>query len=153
MRKSLAIIIVVAVLGVMAVLFRPNSSSNTTGSSPLKTTASQTTSTTPTAGTNQAVQTSSPTYKDGNYSSSDSNRYESVTVQITIQNGQLTAVDANANARDFQSQTYIDYGLPQLKQQTLAAKSANIDGVSGATMLSQSYQTSLQAALNQAANG
>ncbi len=39
---------------------------------------------------------------------------------------------------------------PLLQSQTISAQSAQIDGVSGATYTSQSYQQSLQSALDQA---
>jgi uncharacterized protein with FMN-binding domain len=41
------------------------------------------------------------------------------------------------------------YAIPQLNQQAVAANSANINGVSGATFTSQAYAQSLQAAIDQ----
>ena len=42
------------------------------------------------------------------------------------------------------------YALPELRQQVLQAQSARIDGVSGATVTSDGYRESLQAALDAA---
>ncbi len=42
------------------------------------------------------------------------------------------------------------YALPRLRQQALQAQSANIDGVSGATVTSGGYRESLQSALDAA---
>jgi len=45
------------------------------------------------------------------------------------------------------------YALPELRQQALQAQSARIDGVSGATVTSDGYRESLQAALDAAHPG
>jgi uncharacterized protein with FMN-binding domain len=78
-------------------------------------------------------------------------RYGPVAVQITVSNGQVTAVDAveypTAKARDVQINTR---AVPQLNQETLAAQSAQIDMISGATYTSVGYITSLQSALDMA---
>lgn len=76
-------------------------------------------------------------------------RYGPVAVQITMANGQITAVDAveypTAKARDVQINTR---AVPQLNRETLAAQSAQIDMISGATYTSVGYITSLQSALD-----
>jgi uncharacterized protein with FMN-binding domain len=78
-------------------------------------------------------------------------RYGPVAVQITVSNGRVTAVDAveypTAKARDVQINTR---AVPQLNQETLAAQSAQIDMISGATYTSVGYITSLQSALDRA---
>ena len=50
---------------------------------------------------------------------------------------------------DGRSQEISSFAGPQLAQQALAAQSANIDGVSGATYTSESYRASLQSAIDQ----
>lgn len=76
-------------------------------------------------------------------------RYGPVQVRITVQNGKLTDVKAvtypQENPRD---QEINGYAVPQLNRETLAAQSAHIDAVSGATYTSQGYQRSLQSALD-----
>jgi uncharacterized protein with FMN-binding domain len=78
-------------------------------------------------------------------------RYGPVQVRITVSNGRLTAVDAieypTESPRDAQINSY---AVPQLNQEALAARSAQIDMISGATYTSQGYVTSLQSALDKA---
>ena len=108
-----------------------NASSGTTG----------TTTTTTTAPTKTVTVT-------GN---SASTRYGPVVVQITVTNGEISAVDAveypTAKARDVQIN---QRAVPLLNQEALAAQSANIHTVSGATYTSRGYVTSLQSALDKA---
>jgi uncharacterized protein with FMN-binding domain len=75
--------------------------------------------------------------------------YGNVQVQITVVNGRITdavAVKAPSGKND----RYTNMAVPTLKQQTLAAQSANIKGVSGASYTSYGWFTSLQGALTQA---
>lgn len=78
-------------------------------------------------------------------------RWGPVQVQITVQNGTVTGVTAvvypQNNPRDVQLNSY---AIPQLNQEATAAKSAQIDMVSGATYTSEGYLGSLQSALNKA---
>jgi uncharacterized protein with FMN-binding domain len=78
------------------------------------------------------------------------NKYGDVQVQVTTSGGRITRVAAlRLPSSDGRSQQISSYAGPQLAQQALAAQNANIDGVSGATYTSESYKTSLQAALDQ----
>jgi uncharacterized protein with FMN-binding domain len=74
-----------------------------------------------------------------------------VQVQITVAGGQITDVTPvqypNGNGRD---QEINSYALPVLAKEALAAQSANIDHVSGATVTSDGYVQSLQSAIDQA---
>ena len=75
--------------------------------------------------------------------------YGNVQVQITVVNGRITdavAVKAPSGKND----RYTNMAVPTLKKQTLAAQSANIKGVSGASYTSNGWFTSLQGALAQA---
>ncbi|MGY5010030.1 FMN-binding protein [Streptomyces sp. 900105755] len=78
-------------------------------------------------------------------------RWGPVQVKVTIKNGKITDVTAvqypSDNPRD---QEINQYALPQLRTEALAAQSASIDTVSGATYTSQGYQQSLQSALDSA---
>ena len=56
---------------------------------------------------------------------------------------------ASLNETDPRSVHIDDEAIPQLRQQVLAAQSASIDGVSGATFTSQAYAQSVQSALDQ----
>jgi len=80
-----------------------------------------------------------------------STRWGPVQVQLTVAGKKITAVDVvqypNGNGRD---QEINSYAIPTLVQETLSAQSANIDMVSGATVTSDGYLTSLQSALDKA---
>ena len=72
--------------------------------------------------------------------------YGTVQVKITVSNGRITdavAVQAPGGRND----RYTQMAVPILKQQTLAAQSANIKGASGASYTSYGWFKSLQGAL------
>jgi len=72
-----------------------------------------------------------------------------VQVKITVSNGRIT--DATAlQSPNGRSQRFSDYALPNLRQQTLQAQSANIQGVSGASYTSYGWYKSLISALQKA---
>lgn len=79
-----------------------------------------------------------------------SNQYGDVTVTVTLENGTITEVDADASVYDHHSQRYVQTAIPILREEVLAANSADVDTVSGATFTSQSYLSSLQSALDKA---
>ena len=75
--------------------------------------------------------------------------YGNVQVQITVVNGRITdAVEVKAPSG--RNDRYTNMAVPILKQQTLKAQSANIQGASGASYTSYGWYTSLQGALAQA---
>lgn len=78
-------------------------------------------------------------------------RYGPVQVAITVAGGKI--VDASAVAApsaDAKSADISQQAIPQLREATLAAQSAEVAAVSGATFTSTGWRTSLQAALAQA---
>jgi uncharacterized protein with FMN-binding domain len=78
-------------------------------------------------------------------------RWGPVQVRITVAGGKVTDVAVpqypTGNGKDREINAY---ALPELTQETLSAQGADIDMVSGATVTSQGYVTSLQSALDQA---
>jgi hypothetical protein len=74
-----------------------------------------------------------------------------VQVQVTLTGAKLTAVKVlqvpQESGRD---QEIAGFAVPQLTQEALAAQSAHIDSVSGATYTSEGYVQSLQSALDKA---
>jgi hypothetical protein len=78
-------------------------------------------------------------------------RWGPVQVQVQIANRRIVEVrvlqQPNGNRTDVEINSY---ALPQLRQQVLQAQSANVDGVSGATVTSDGYLQSLQSALDTA---
>jgi uncharacterized protein with FMN-binding domain len=78
-------------------------------------------------------------------------RYGPVQVQITVTNGKLTAANAiEYPQNERRDQEINSYAVPVLDKEALAAGSAKIDIVSGATYTSDGYATSLQSALDKA---
>jgi uncharacterized protein with FMN-binding domain len=77
--------------------------------------------------------------------------YGPIQVQVTVKNGKVTAAQAtqypNGSPRDAQINSY---AIPALNSEAVAAGSAQIDTVSGATYTSQGYISSLQSALDKA---
>lgn len=63
--------------------------------------------------------------------------------------GTLCDASAQWTTYDGRSQRYEDYAVPILNKQAESAHSANIQGVSGATAVSDAYRQSLQSALDQ----
>ena len=80
-----------------------------------------------------------------------STRWGPVQVELTVANGTITDVSVvqypNGNGKDQQINSY---ALPVLVSETMDAQSADIDMVSGATVTSEGYVESLQAALDEA---
>ena len=78
-------------------------------------------------------------------------RFGTVQVQVTIQNGKITEVtplqltDAERKSAQISSRA-----APVLRSEVLHAQSANVQTVSGATVTSEAYLSSLQAALDAA---
>lgn len=78
-------------------------------------------------------------------------RYGPVQVQITVQDGTITAATAlQYPYNDHRDQEINDYAIPVLNQETVDGQSANISMVSGATYTSEGYLQSLQSAIDQA---
>ena len=108
-------------------------------------TATTSASATPTA--KKTTTAPAPAAKSGTFTGpSVYANYGNVQVQITVVNGVIT--DAKAiKAPSGKNDRYTNMALPILKQQTLAAQSANIKGASGASYTSYGWFKSLQGAL------
>jgi len=104
-----------------------------------------TASATPTAAATTAA--AAPAAKNGTFTGpAVFVNYGTVQVKITVANGRITdavAVQAPSGRND----RYTQMAVPILKQQTLAAQSANIKGASGASYTSYGWFKSLQGAL------
>jgi uncharacterized protein with FMN-binding domain len=78
--------------------------------------------------------------------------YGDIQVRVSADAGRIVKVDlAKLNVTGPNSQQIANNVVPQLQQQTIAAQSVNINGVSGATYTVQAYKASLQSALDQLA--
>jgi uncharacterized protein with FMN-binding domain len=76
--------------------------------------------------------------------------YGPVQVQVTLQNGQITDVQALQTPGDQRrSQQISQYAAPQLRSEVLQAQNSQVHTISGATYTSEGYVQSLQSALDQ----
>jgi uncharacterized protein with FMN-binding domain len=102
----------------------------------------------------QTASATGASYKDGTYTGSEADAYYGlVQVQATVQGGKITSVNflEYPNHRRT-SQQINDQVMPWLQQEAIQAQSAQVDLISGATLTSEAFATSLQAALNAARN-
>jgi uncharacterized protein with FMN-binding domain len=77
--------------------------------------------------------------------------YGPVQVRITVSGGKVTAAEAvQSPSADANSRSIAADAVPRLNQAAVAAQSAQIDAVSGASYTSQGYLESLQSALDKA---
>lgn len=74
-----------------------------------------------------------------------------VQVRITVSGTHITGIEALQTPSDASySRQVAAYAVPILRREALAAQSAHIDAVSGATWTSQGYADSLQGAIDRA---
>ncbi|MER5212789.1 FMN-binding protein [Streptomyces sp. NPDC002838] len=77
-------------------------------------------------------------------------QYGPVQVRITVSGGKITKAEAVQAPKGGESDQKTALSIPKLNQAAVAAGSADIDSVSGATYTSTGYKESLQSALDQA---
>jgi uncharacterized protein with FMN-binding domain len=78
-------------------------------------------------------------------------QYGPMQVQVTLAGTKITKVTVLQRTNDgAESDEIDDNAIPKLSSETLAAQSARIDAVSGASYTSSGYVQSLQSALDQA---
>ncbi|WP_370971573.1 FMN-binding protein [Amycolatopsis sp. cg9] len=80
--------------------------------------------------------------------SAESSKYGTVQVQVTFTGSRLTAITLLQAPNEGRALT----ALPRLQDEAMQAQSADIDTITGATETSESYKTSLQAAIDQRGN-
>jgi uncharacterized protein with FMN-binding domain len=80
-------------------------------------------------------------------------QYGPMQVQVTLAGTKITKVTVLQRTNDgAESDEIDDNAIPKLSSETLAAQSARIDAVSGASYTSSGYVQSLQSALDQASS-
>ncbi|PPH53764.1 FMN-binding protein [Rathayibacter sp. AY1E2] len=106
----------------------------------------------PSAGASSTATASPSASTDGTWTgSSVATRFGAVQVAITVAGGQITDVTAvHLTDKDGRSVSISHRAAPILRQEVLAAQSAHVQAVSGATYTSDGYLTSLQSAIDQA---
>ena len=125
------------------------SSTRSTSSTSTSTSHTGTTGTTAPA-TSSTTTTSSSTATTRSATGSDiSFQYGDIQLKVTATGTKVTHVSVvKIGETDPRSQQIDAYAVPQLTQEVLAAGSANIQAVSGASYTSQAYYDSLQSALD-----
>jgi len=107
---------------------------------------------TPSTSTSTSTTTGNVAYKDGQYTGQVADAYYgNIQVRVTIQSGKLSNVEFLQYPNDRMTSMHINsQAMPYLKQEAIAAQSASVDGVSGATDTSQAFIQSLSSALKAA---
>lgn len=128
-----------------------STTTDTSGTSGDTTSGSSDTSTDTSSGSSSSSSGTSASGVSGTFTGETvSNQYGDITVTVTLENGVITEVEADAGVYDHHSQRYVQTAIPILREEVLAADSADVNLVSGATFTSESYLTSLQSALDKA---
>ncbi|ATH71090.1 FMN-binding protein [Bacillus altitudinis] len=117
-----------------------------TAQSNTQTDASNHTSLTSDTTATQTEDTTSETeLKDGTFSGTGSNEIGSISVSVTIKQGNITSVEITSdNTRYGQS------SISSLPNEVVIRQSADVDTVSGATLSTQDFETAVAQALEQA---
>jgi uncharacterized protein with FMN-binding domain len=165
MKKIVTSVVFIALFATYALYLHANTPTGASSATQTATAATtQTVAQTDTSNTNSNSSNSSQTaslaaatpaeapkgqYKDGIYTGSSANAfYGNVQVKVTVAGGKIADVAFLSYPNDRrQSQEINSYAMPQLKQEALAAQSAQVDGVSGATDTSDAFVQSLSSAL------
>ncbi len=110
------------------------------------------TATSPAATSTPAVAAKNGQYKDGTYTGPEVDAtYGLVQVQAVVQNGKIANVQFLEYPNDRRTSIRINsYAVPYLQQEAVQVQSANVDWITGATLTSEAFQMSLQAALAKA---
>jgi uncharacterized protein with FMN-binding domain len=123
-----------------------------TNSAASGTTSGTTTGTTASGTTSANTSSGSTSGATGTYTgTTKSDRWGTITVTVTLSNGKITDVTYTTTVGDQHSAQIEARAIPTLKAAVLAANSADVSTISGATYTSKKYLTSLQSALDQAA--
>ncbi|HEY0699234.1 MAG TPA: FMN-binding protein [Micromonospora sp.] len=108
---------------------------------------------TPSSGTrtSSAPRPASGGLRDGTFAGAAyTHEHGTVKVTITVSGGRMTNVTATYPTSPARAASINNDAIPKLRQEALAAQSARIATVSGATLTSGAYRNSLQSALDRA---
>jgi len=108
----------------------------------------------PTAVSQPRSSASNTTYKDGSYTGPRVDVYYGlVEIQVNVKNGKIADVQFLQYPNDRRTSIRInDIAMPYLQQEALQAQSAHVNIISGATLTSEGFMMSLDAALKTAKN-
>ncbi|MEQ0558559.1 FMN-binding protein [Amycolatopsis sp. NEAU-NG30] len=145
MKKTI-FVVALSIAGFIAVWrFEPGPVHNTAAVAQ----APSSTSAPSTSATSTAPSTSaSPDATVTTQGTAESGRYGTVQVQVTFTGSRISVITLLQAPDDGRALT----ALPRLQEEAMQAQSADIDTVTGATETSESYKTSLQAAIDAKGN-
>ena len=106
----------------------------------------------PTIASQSSVTTNNSLYKDGSYTGPRVDVYYGIVeVQVNVQHGRIADVQFLQYPNDRRTSVRInDIAMPYLQQEAIQAQSAHINIISGATLTSEGFMMSLDAALKSA---
>lgn len=145
MKKTI-FVVALSIAGFIAVWrFEPGPVHNTAAvaQAPASTSAPSTSATSATPSTS-----ASPDATVTTQGTAESGRYGTVQVQVTFTGSRISVITLLQAPDDGRALT----ALPRLQEEAMQAQSADIDTVTGATETSESYKTSLQAAIDAKGN-
>jgi uncharacterized protein with FMN-binding domain len=150
-RRNLAVLAATAAAVVVLFIYPTSTNSGTTGphasTAPPAGIVSPSTAPGATAGSS-GTSTAQSVVVNGK---STDTEFGPVQVQLTVSSNRIVSATAIAYPQESGHDRRINsYAIPVLQQETVKAQSANIDTVSGATITSNGYRTSLQSALDAA---
>ncbi len=142
-----------AVVGASAGTTAAQPATSTASSATTAMTASSTTHAPSTSTSKTSTSTAAKIAKTRSATGQDvSFQYGDLEVKVTKVGSRITDVSVvQADVSDPHSQSIDLVAIPQLRQEAIAAQSAKIDGVSGASYTSAAYEQSLQSALDKLA--
>ncbi len=145
MRRA-PIVLASTAAGLAAVLsFKPHQPSLSATASSSATPAATATST-PTATATSTAKATGTRTATGDV---EPTQYGNAQVRVTVSGGKITKIEAlQLQGNDPKSVAISSYAEPLLRASALSKQGADIDMVSGATYTSESYQASLQSALD-----
>jgi uncharacterized protein with FMN-binding domain len=151
-RAALALVMTVAGVALLVSFKPPDTPTAARAPAAVATGSGPTPGPSDSASTPAATATPSGRYKDGSYTGQDyPNQFGDVQVKVIVAGGRITDVQALQLPSDRARSAEISQAAgPLLHDEALQAQSAQIDLLSGATYTSDSYQQSLQSALDHA---
>ncbi len=97
--------------------------------------------------TEETTTKASASYKDGTYEGSGQGRKGTITVSVTIKDGEIVSVESVSTNDDYQ---WYNRALSSISQSVTDKQSANVDTVSGATLSSMGIIEAIEDALSKA---
>jgi uncharacterized protein with FMN-binding domain len=154
------LIVIVAIVAGASFANKKDSDDSTTKTASITATSTpKTSNTAATTDTTSADTTAASAYKDGSYSATASydspGGTEKITIDVTLQNGVVTATSATSGATDPEASEYQGDFISGYKQLVVGKKveSISLSRVSGSSLTSQGFNSALTAIKKQAQNG